>query len=102
MGLCHLSIYVLLSFNVSIVVFFSVGMNKPSVTPNKPASVSQDDPFLIFETPSSSASSDSFLDSLEQISKMNNSKGTKGSSPSLKAPPKPMSKGYSKCLGFNT
>ncbi|TKY74235.1 Auxilin-related protein 1 [Spatholobus suberectus] len=69
-----------------------VEMNKPSVTPNKAAAASQSDPFLIFETASSSASSDSFLDSLEQISKLNNSNGTKGSSPSLKSPPKPRSK----------
>ncbi|RZC18201.1 auxilin-related protein 1-like isoform X2 [Glycine soja] len=70
-----------------------VEMNKPSVTPNKPAAAaSQDDPFLIFETASSSASSESFLNALEQISKSNNSKGTKGGSPSLKSPPKPMSK----------
>ncbi|KAL9313646.1 hypothetical protein ACSQ67_019098 [Phaseolus vulgaris] len=70
-----------------------VEMNKPSVTPNKPAAVSHDDPFLIFETVSSSASSESFLDSLEQITKLNNSKGSKGSSPILKShPPKPMSK----------
>lgn len=69
-------------------------MNKPGVTPNKPAAVSHDDPFLIFETVSSSASSESFLDSLEQITKLNNSKGSKGSSPILKShPPKPMSKG---------
>ncbi|KAG5019090.1 hypothetical protein AAZX31_06G111500 [Glycine max] len=72
-----------------------VGMNNPSVTPNKPAAAaaaSHDDPFLIFETASSSPSSESFLDALEQISKLNNSKGTKGGSPSLKSPPKPMSK----------
>ena len=69
-------------------------MNKPSATPNKPAAaVSHDDPFLIFETASNSASSESFLDSLEQITKSNNSKGSKGSSPILKSPPKPMSKG---------
>lgn len=88
---------------MSIVVFFSVEMNKQSVTPNKPAAAaSQDDPFLIFETASSSPSSESFLDALEQISKLNNSKGTKGGSPSLKSPPKPMSKGCSECLSFNT
>jgi len=90
---------------VPIVVFFSVGMNNPSVTPNKPAAAaaaSHDDPFLIFETASSSPSSESFLDALEQISKLNNSKGTKGGSPSLKSPPKPMSKGCSKCLSFIT
>ena len=70
-----------------------VEMNKQSVTPNKPAAAaSQDDPFLIFETASSSASSESFLNALEQISRSNNSKGTKGGSPSLKSPPKPMSK----------
>ncbi|QCE15735.1 cyclin G-associated kinase [Vigna unguiculata] len=67
------------------------GMNK-SVTPNKPAPVSHDDPFLIIETASSSASSESFLDSLGQKTKLNNSKGSKGSSPILKSPPKPMSK----------
>ncbi|XP_047172934.1 auxilin-related protein 1-like isoform X2 [Vigna umbellata] len=69
-----------------------VEMNKPSVTPNKPAAVSHDDPFLIFETASSSASSESFLDSLGQKSKLNNSKGPKGGSPILKSPPRPMSK----------
>ncbi|KAJ1382556.1 DnaJ domain containing protein [Sesbania bispinosa] len=73
-----------------------VGMNKlhkPTVSSKKPSVTSHDDPFLIFETASSTASSESFLDSLEQISKMNNSNGTTGSSstsPSLKPPPKPM------------
>ncbi|KAJ1387383.1 DnaJ domain containing protein [Sesbania bispinosa] len=73
-----------------------VGMNKPhkpTVSSNKPSVTSHDDPFLIFETASSTASSESFLDSLEQISKINNSNGTTGSSstsPSLKPPPKPM------------
>ncbi|CAJ1974268.1 unnamed protein product [Sphenostylis stenocarpa] len=71
----------------------SAEMNRPSVTPNKPATVSHDDPFLIFETASSSVSSESVLDSLEQITKMNSSKGSKGSSPILKSPPNPMSKG---------
>ncbi|KAK7410621.1 hypothetical protein VNO78_01559 [Psophocarpus tetragonolobus] len=69
-----------------------VKMNRPSVTPNKPAATSQDDPFLIFETASSSASSDSFLDALEQISQLNKSKVSKTSSPSLKSPPKPATK----------
>ncbi|KAF7823777.1 auxilin-related protein 2 [Senna tora] len=57
---------------------------------HKQAITSHDDPFLVFETTSSSASS-SFLDPLEQISKLNNSGGTKGSSntPSLRPPPKP-------------
>ncbi|KAF7823839.1 auxilin-related protein 2 [Senna tora] len=56
---------------------------------HKQAITSHDDPFLVFETTSSSASS-SFLDPLEQISKLNNSGGTKGSSntPSLRPPPK--------------
>lgn len=78
---------------MSFVIFFSVEMNKPSVTPNKPAAASHDDPFLIFETASGSASSESFLDSLGQKTKLNNSKGPKGGSPILKSPPRPMSKG---------
>ncbi|CAL0305494.1 unnamed protein product [Lupinus luteus] len=68
----------------------SFGINKP----HKPTATSQDDPFLIFETASSTASSDSFLDSLDEISKLNNSQGTRSSSsssttPSLRPPPKP-------------
>lgn len=53
---------------------------------NKPP---QDDPFLIFETTSSNASS-SFSDPLEQITKLSNAGGTRGSSktPSLRPPPK--------------
>ncbi|RDX64967.1 Auxilin-related protein 1 [Mucuna pruriens] len=69
-----------------------VPMNKPSVAPSKPISASHSDPFLIFETASSSASSESFLDSFEEINKSNNSNGTKGISASLRSPPKPMSK----------
>ncbi|XP_020211257.1 auxilin-related protein 1 isoform X2 [Cajanus cajan] len=70
-----------------------VAMNKPGVTPNKPAAGSSSDPFLIFETASSSASSESFLDALEQITKSSSSTvGTKGSTPSLKSPPRPASK----------
>ncbi|KAK7282694.1 hypothetical protein RIF29_11672 [Crotalaria pallida] len=68
----------------------SIGINKP----HKSTVTSQDDPFLIFETASSSASSDSFLDSLEHIGKLNNSNGTRSSSssgttPILRPPPKP-------------
>ncbi|MED6211258.1 hypothetical protein PIB30_071937 [Stylosanthes scabra] len=48
--------------------------SKPTATSNKPAAASHDDPFLVFETTSSAASSESFFDSLEQISKSNNSK----------------------------
>lgn len=62
-------------------------MNKP----RKPTVTSHDDPFLVFETTLSTASSESFLDSLEQMSKLNNSKGTSGSSstsPLLRPPPK--------------
>ncbi|KAK7351100.1 hypothetical protein VNO77_10283 [Canavalia gladiata] len=73
----------------------SFEMNKPNRTSNKPTSTSHSDPFFIFETASSTASSESFLDSLEQISNANNSKGTRGSSgasPILRSPPKPMSK----------
>ncbi|XP_061352627.1 auxilin-related protein 1-like [Gastrolobium bilobum] len=73
----------------------SNGMNnlrEPTVPSNKTTVMSHTDPFLVFETASSTASSESFLDSLEQISKLNNSKGTRGSSstsPSLRSPPKP-------------
>ncbi|XP_027331927.1 auxilin-related protein 2 isoform X2 [Abrus precatorius] len=73
----------------------SVEMKKPTITSNKPSVSSHSDPFLIFETGSSTASSESFLDSLGEISKSSNSKGTtRGSSnttsPSLRSPPKPM------------
>ncbi|XP_058786923.1 auxilin-related protein 1 [Vicia villosa] len=56
--------------------------------PPKPTATSHDDPFLVFETLSTS-SSGSFLDSLEQMSK-NSSKATSGSSspsPLLRPPP---------------
>lgn len=98
-GRHHPFFFVSLYLNVSILFLFSkssTGMNeprKPTVTPNKPTVASHDDPFLVFETALSTASSESFLDSLEQMSKMNNSKGTRSSSstsPSLKPPPKPM------------
>ncbi|KAF7816820.1 auxilin-related protein 2 [Senna tora] len=61
-------------------------MNKP----HKQTVTSHDDPFSVFETTSSSASS-SVLDPLEEISKLNKSGGMKGSSntPSLRPPPKP-------------
>ncbi|KAI9097492.1 hypothetical protein K1719_025263 [Acacia pycnantha] len=59
--------------------------------PSKQTVTSHDDPFLVFETTSTSVSSGSFLDPLEQMSKLNNSGGTSGSSvtPSLRPPPKP-------------
>lgn len=60
--------------------------------PRKPTATPHDDPFLVFETSSSTASSESFLDSLEQITK-NSSKHTSGSSstsPLLRPPPKPV------------
>lgn len=60
--------------------------------PRKPTAIPHDDPFLVFETSSSTASSESFLDSLEQITK-NSSKHTSGSSstsPLLRPPPKPV------------
>ena len=63
---------------------------KGNIDPPKPTATSQDDPFLVFETPISTASSESFLDSLEQMS-MNSSRGTRGSSgtsPLLRPPPK--------------
>ncbi|PNY10423.1 auxilin-related protein 2-like [Trifolium pratense] len=56
----------------------------------KPTAASHNDPFLVFETSSSTASSESFLDSLEQMSK-NSSKSPSGSSspsPLLRPPPK--------------
>ncbi|XP_061372199.1 auxilin-related protein 1-like [Gastrolobium bilobum] len=54
--------------------------HKPTVSSNKPAVTSNDDPFLVFEAASSPASSESFLDSLEQIGKPNSSDGTRASS----------------------
>ncbi|XP_028787941.1 auxilin-related protein 2 [Neltuma alba] len=59
--------------------------------PSKQTVTSHDDPFLVFETTSTSESSGSFLDPLEQITKLNNSGGTRGSSntPSLRPPPRP-------------
>ncbi|KAK2390378.1 Chaperone DnaJ-domain superfamily protein [Trifolium repens] len=56
----------------------------------KPTVTSHNDPFLVFETSSSTTSSESFLDSLEQMSK-NSSKSTScssGPSPLLRPPPK--------------
>ncbi|XP_027331955.1 auxilin-related protein 2 isoform X5 [Abrus precatorius] len=44
-----------------------VEMKKPTITSNKPSVSSHSDPFLIFETGSSTASSESFLDSLGEI-----------------------------------
>ncbi|GAU25909.1 hypothetical protein TSUD_376280, partial [Trifolium subterraneum] len=64
----------------------SIGTNNAQ----KPTATSQNDPFLVFETSSSTASSESFLDSLEQMSK-NSSKspsGSSGPSPLLRPPPK--------------
>ncbi|MED6186299.1 hypothetical protein PIB30_065403 [Stylosanthes scabra] len=72
--------------------------SKPTTTSNKPAATSHDDPFLVFETISSAASSESFFDSLEQISKSNNSKGTSDgsvASPILRPPPKATNVTYS-------
>ncbi|XP_057729534.1 auxilin-related protein 2 [Arachis stenosperma] len=71
---------------------------KPTATTNKPAAASHDDPFLVFETTSRAASSESFFDSLEQINKWNNSKGTRdssGASPILRPPPKATNVSYS-------
>ncbi|XP_054788828.1 auxilin-related protein 2 isoform X2 [Prosopis cineraria] len=59
--------------------------------PRKQTITSHDDPFLVFETTSTSESSRSFADPLEQMGKLNNYGGTRGSSntPSLRPPPKP-------------
>ena len=56
---------------------------------HKPTATSHDDPFLVFETSLKTSSSESFVDSLEQMS-MSSSRGTSGNSrtsPLLKPPP---------------